>query len=256
MPKAFLNKEREAYMRANYLVKSSGEIAADLNTSRSTINKYYRILGLKVPDHIISQFRVKGLIGRTSFTEEMDEFLLDNYLTMPVKRLGKLIGKSYCGVMIRMKQLGLEIPKNIVEQRKRASRFNKGHVPANKGKKLDDFMSPENKANFLANSFKKGNKPHNEKYDGYERFSKDGYTEVRIESGLFVFKHRLIWETEHGPIPEGYLIVFKDGNKKNFNLNNLECVSKKEHMLNNTIHQYPKDLQKSIVLYNKLNKQL
>lgn len=36
--------------------------------------------------------------------------------------------------------------------------------------------------------------------------------------------HRVIWQKAHGPIPEGWNVHFKDGNKRNFALENLECA--------------------------------
>ena len=41
--------------------------------------------------------------------------------------------------------------------------------------------------------------------------------------------HRDIWETRNGPIPEGYEIHHKDGNKGNNDLANLELLTVHEH---------------------------
>ncbi len=40
--------------------------------------------------------------------------------------------------------------------------------------------------------------------------------------------HRVIWEEAHGPIPAGHQVMFKDGNKRNFDLSNLECLPARE----------------------------
>ena len=37
-------------------------------------------------------------------------------------------------------------------------------------------------------------------------------------------KHRWLWERANGKIPEGHVVVFADGNKSNFELDNLICV--------------------------------
>ena len=44
-----------------------------------------------------------------------------------------------------------------------------------------------------------------------------------------VYKHRWIWEQAYGPIPPKMQIHHKDGNQLNNALNNLKCVSHKEH---------------------------
>lgn len=37
-------------------------------------------------------------------------------------------------------------------------------------------------------------------------------------------KHRVVWESVHGKIPEGYIILFLDGDTKNCDIENLACV--------------------------------
>ena len=41
-------------------------------------------------------------------------------------------------------------------------------------------------------------------------------------------KHRLLWEEENAPIPKGYVIIFGDGNRRNFQQDNLILVSKSQ----------------------------
>lgn len=112
-----------------------------------------------------------------------------------------------------------------------SGRFQKGHIPANKG------THPPSVGRMAETQFKKGHLPHNTKPIGYERVNRDGYIEVKIrmrpdrKTGKknFAPKHRLIWEKAYGPIPPGHNIVFLDGNKRNFALGNLACISKAEN---------------------------
>lgn len=39
-------------------------------------------------------------------------------------------------------------------------------------------------------------------------------------------KHVLIWEKYNGPVPKDSVVTFLDGNKRNFDINNLACVRK------------------------------
>jgi hypothetical protein len=55
-----------------------------------------------------------------------------------------------------------------------------------------------------------------------------GYTKVKTALGKWASKHVLIWEEANGPVPEGCRITFADGNKRNFDLDNLICVSRQE----------------------------
>lgn len=115
--------------------------------------------------------------------------------------------------------------------------FKKGLTPHNKGKKWEDYMSEESIERAKKGQFKKGQLPHNTKPEGYERFDKDGYTLVKTE-GKFVLKHRKIWEEHYGKIPKGYIVVFKDNNRQNFDIENLECITNYEIRLRN---RNPKD---------------
>lgn len=115
-------------------------------------------------------------------------------------------------------------------------RFNRGHVPANKGKKWDEFMSPEGQAASRRTCFKKGEIHGPEghiKPVGYERVSKDGYIEVKVSGGLqrkancnYRPKHHIIYEEHNGPIPPHTQIVFADRDKRNFDPDNLVAVDR------------------------------
>lgn len=50
-------------------------------------------------------------------------------------------------------------------------------------------------------------------------------------NGRTIMVHRLVWIENKGEILEGYIIHHKDGNKKNNNIDNLECISRREHTI-------------------------
>jgi hypothetical protein len=79
--------------------------------------------------------------------------------------------------------------------------FQPGHIPKNKG-----VLQPV----------------------GTERID-EGYAEVKIaRPNVWKLKHHIIWEAAHGPVPKGHVIMFADGNKRNFDQDNLLLVSRKE----------------------------
>lgn len=106
--------------------------------------------------------------------------------------------------------------------------FPVGHVPANKGMKM-----PYNE-NSARTQFKNGHMPHNTKYLGHERLSKDGYVEICINrvnphTGFkwrYVLKHRWLWEKENGSLPAGMCLKCLDGNKQNTDPANWEAISR------------------------------
>ena len=104
------------------------------------------------------------------------------------------------------------------------TQFKKGHTPFNKGKKGLGGWEPT--------QFKKGNRPANLVPIGSERVNGDGYVDVKIADGKlqknWKGKHILIWESTNGPVPKGHAVIFGDRNKRNFELDNLILVSRKQ----------------------------
>lgn len=91
------------------------------------------------------------------------------------------------------------------------------------------------------------------KYDGHERIcAKDGYHYIRIARAKYVLKHRHIYEQHHGPIPDKMIVIFKDGNKNNLDITNLQAITRQEHVSRNRVHNYPEELKQLIKLKNKL----
>lgn len=186
------------------------------------------------------------------FTPKEDQFLRANYRSIPAKRMSAMLGRSASTARQRMKRLGLVVPPEITAAFKQQSQFKKGHRAANTGKKQAEYMDAAAIARTKKTRFKKGRSPHNTKYDGYERISKDGYREVRIRKGKFVLKHRMVWEKYRGKIPRGMLIVFKDGNKQNIKLSNLEMISLRENMLRNSSQRFGPEVFQLIQLRGAL----
>lgn len=125
----------------------------------------------------------------------------------------------------------------------RTGRFEKGHATWNKGTK------GLTKANVT--SFKKGQKSHNYKPLGSERITKDGYCEIKVsDTGRrWRPKHVLIYEKHHGKVPKGSAVIFLDGDKRNFDIDNLYLVTRSQlAMLNkNSLIQKDADLTKTAI---------
>ena len=103
--------------------------------------------------------------------------------------------------------------------------FQKGHVPFNKGMKGLQQGGEETQ-------FKPGHKPVNWVPVGSERINADGYVDVKIQDGKLQKnwkpKHIIIWEKANGPVPDGHVLIFADGDRLNVTLDNLILVSRRE----------------------------
>ena len=69
---------------------------------------------------------------------------------------------------------------------------------------------------------------------GTEVVNRDGYRIVKVsddygdKSVRWKMKHVLVWEQTHGPVPEGHVVIFQDGDKSNCDIDNLLLVSRGE----------------------------
>lgn len=205
-------------------------------------------------------------MNRRIWTKEEVSILEDMYSRTDVfaAEIGARLGRPVRQVYNKAAALGLRRPFEIRSRAGKigtqmeaaiAHRFQKGSTPANKGKK----MSPDLYAKCEPTMFKKGHQSLNKRPIGSERINKDGYIEMKIaEPNRWVVKHRFVWETIRGPIPEGYNVQFKDGDPTNTRLDNLYLISRADQMKNENslMARYPKEMQQIIRLRGTLKRQI
>lgn len=86
-----------------------------------------------------------------------------------------------------------------------------------------------------ATMFKKGDVPANHMEVGEYTHTTDGYLIRKVkETGpqweRFEFVHRAAWEEHNGPVPEGKMVSFLDGNKDNCDIENLVLIDNAENL--------------------------
>lgn len=192
-------------------------------------------------------------------TEAAKQYVRDHYLDYPLKALARQAG---CGInqMLRfMDREGLTVPDEIKQKNKLSGLFKKGQPPPNKGRPMHEWASEASIKAMQAGQFRKGSLPHNTKYDGYVRLSKDGYLEIRVSKRKFELLHRKRWREEVGDIPDDHILVCRTNNRLCTCPSNWELITKTENMIRNSRHDYPKELvptKTAIALINKKLKTL
>lgn len=134
----------------------------------------------------------------------------------------------------------------------------KSHPAWNKGKKMEEYSSKETIAKFKEHSFKKGQKPMNpikkgERISKETEFKKGGTPHNKVEVGtikirkvkntykydyfikikepnIWITYWQYVWEQANGSIPKGMVIHHINGNHHDNRLENLICITKKEHI--------------------------
>lgn len=179
---------------------------------------------------------------KTKWTDEVIQFMIENYKGKDNIELAELLNNKFnlntnadrvSNVKANLKRRkGIDITTGI-----NRGGYKKGHIPANKGTK---GLTGANRT-----SFKKGNIPFNHREIGSERITKDGYIMIKVRDGClnknWELKHRWLYEKEYGKIPEGYNLIFLDGNKQNLDLDNLKLVSKSEDLIMNNHNLFSND---------------
>lgn len=176
-------------------------------------------------------------VARLFYTPEMDEFLTEFVPGHSEAEITDEFERRF-GIRLRRSQLKNRMTTLGVRQGINTGQFKKGQPAYNKGMKQTDFMSAEVIEKTKATRFQKGQIPHNAIGFGIgrERMDKDGYIQVKVKLhsdtegrwNNYRYKHVLIWEQEHGcHIPPKTAIIFADGNKRNFDPDNLVAVPRR-----------------------------
>ena len=96
---------------------------------------------------------------------------------------------------------------------------------------------------------------------GTERVTIDGYLERKMNDDMPLQKrwravHIVLWEQANGPLPGGHALVFRDGNKRNISLDNLELVTRADLMCRNSVHNYGPEIAKLVQLRGAINRKI
>jgi len=209
-------------------------------------------------------------IARTCWTPEQIAFLQAHYAdhksTWIAEQLGIKIGPVYhkahaLGLKKSHTFLASEASGRLNERHHKGimTRFQPGITPWNKG------------TNYIAGGrsaetrFKKGERSGRSaelwKPIGTERITDDGYLQRKMtDTGVtrrdYVPVHHLLWIEANGPIPPGHALVFRDGDRRNITLANLELVTRAELMRRNTRHNLPKELNELVQLRSVISRRI
>ena len=199
-------------------------------------------------------------MSRVVWSKYMEKVLTDMYADHPSEEIAKKVRVTVRQVYNKANHMGLKKSNEYLnsaasgriqkgEDLGRAYRFPKGLTPWNKGKKLPGHGCKRT-------MFKKGNEPHNTGKDGdiSIRGGKNNgtYKYLRVAKGKWVLLHRKLWEDEYGKIPKGMILVFKNGDTLNCELDNLELITRKQHAANT--RNKPEYIAKTIAQTSGLGK--
>lgn len=193
---------------------------------------------------------------RTQWTPALDAFLREHYPHRPTREVAHMLGLRERQIYNRAEQLGLRKSAAYMAQEReranralteggKASRFVKGQTSWNKGRQFD----PGGRSH--ETRFKPGRpaeESRNYRPIGSHRIT-SGNVERKVSDDPNVYParrwvpvHRLVWEAAHGPVSEGYVVVFRAGmhttDPDRITTDRLELVDRAELMRRNGIHAH------------------
>lgn len=214
-------------------------------------------------------------MNRRYWTESDREVLRRAYADYPTENIARSLGRTVGQVYQQAQALGLSKSAEFIARTARertmrpdhgghATRFRPGLVPANKGLRRPGWAPGE----MARTQFKPGRaacESANYIPIGSLRLTADGYLERKVTDDLsivparrWVAEHRLVWESIHGPVPAGQVVVFRHGQRTTdadqITTDRLECLTRADLMRRNTIHRYPEPVKQVMRLRGKLSR--
>lgn len=218
--------------------------------------------------------------GRHRWTAPEDSLLRRRYPDEQAAVIARDLGMRVSQVHQRAAKLGLHksqafkvsdrsgrILRGRTDPKMVATQFPKGHVPANKGLRRPGWY----RGRMRETQFKKGRpawEARNYVPIGTEKVdTKRGVLVRKLSDDPTIFPvqrwrpvHVLVWEANHGPVPAGHIVRFRDGMKtliaSEITADKLELVTLAENMRRNTVHRWPKDLVRLVQLKGALNRKI
>jgi hypothetical protein len=207
--------------------------------------------------------------GKRLWSAADDALMRARYPHEPTPTIARALRRTVESVYARAKKLGLKKSAAYLASphacRLRRGdnvgarfRYRKGHVPANKGLRRPGWGPGRMREHQFKGGTRNGQAAKRYMPVGSTRLV-DGYVYRKVSdtgnvpwTRNWTLEHRRVWVAAHGPLPRGHALAFKNGDRTDVRLDNLECIPRRELMLRNTVHNYPKPLAETIQLLGAL----
>ena len=220
------------YLREHYPHGNTNAIAAHLGFNPQRIRTKANELGVtKAPGAKAKR------IGK--FTPQMDDALREHYATKTNAELAEMLGMERVEVAHRAMVLGLRkttetkgrtVREALLRAGPRQGQFKSGNVPWNKG--IKGYSVELGRSHFKPGSIPPTHVPvGTERWTTPPKSKPDAPRYLRrkvAEPNVWMKVHHIVWEAHHGPIPDGHVVVFRDGNTANIEIENLHCLPRGE----------------------------
>lgn len=207
--------------------------------------------------------------------------LADLYPTHSAAEIARLLGRKVLSVYQGAKKLGVKktqaylaehcrLKKGEVIPGSEKHRFIKGQLPHNTGLRRPGYHRGGMRETQFKKGVRSGIAAKNWVPVGTVLPDSDGYLRIKVREAVFGKEptgagnpdvwpqlHRCIWELHHGPIPLKHIVVFKDRDRQNCVIENLELISLAENARRNRMWtNYPPELARAIQINGVLKRKI
>lgn len=242
------SKEQLEFIKQGFKKMGIPELTVEFN-QRYGEEKTPAQIRSTIKNHKFTCGRKKGALKAGRFelvTQAQADWIRKEYENRSRKELTNQFNARF-GTTLTAQQI-TSFVKNHKIKSGRDGRYKPGQKSWNAGTK--GLVMPN------SGNFQKGVAPINHRPVGSERVNIDGYLEVKIsEPNKWAHKHRVVYAAIFGPIPEGQMVRFRDGNPLNCHPDNLFLVDRREHALLNKryhLNQQPTDHRETLVTLARL----
>lgn len=218
-----------------------------------------------------------------AWTEDQLRVLRDLYPHRPTREVAARLGRGTSNVYAKANAIGLaktqefldsdesgRLRKGQTRPGSEATQFKKGRVPTNKGLRRPGWAP----GRMAETQFKKGERSgvaaQNWKPIGTILPDSKGYLRIKVReaepgkeptgfgnSRVWPMYNRYLWEQHKGPIPPQHIVAYKDGDRGNCVIENLELLSMADNARRNAMwKRYPPELSNAIMQLGALKRKI
>lgn len=210
----------------------------------------------------------KILAPRHTWTEAELNIMHSRYPNERTDDIANDLGVSLQAVYTKAKALGLKKSNEYLCSpadcrldgvKGSSNRFQKGQAAWNKGMK---GLQTGGQAGWFKSGHRGGKALEKYQPIGTIRTSKDGYLQVKIHDGMPLQSrwrgvHLVNWEAVNGQVnTKTHALCFKDGNKENCAIENLELVTRADLARRNMVLAIPPEVRKVMQLRGAITRQI
>ena len=256
---------QDAYLRKHFPHNKTEGIAKALGKRPSTVTSRAIKLGLSKTDEFI---RSCCDWRRADPTEAQAEYIRAHFPCEATARVAEALGIKQSTVITMAAKLDVKKDEEYKRAQRReqvlrageGTRIKPGALSWNKGKRIGS------KGRSAQTQFKAGSIPFNLMPVGSERVVADGYLYRKIsdkpqqclpgtiDNGRWKAVHRINWEEANGPIPDGAVISFIDGNRLNVHISNLILLDREDQTAFQKSAGYGREIREASVAVYKLKR--